>query len=176
MSAWAIEGLILSWQQMGKKSYGARVLRRVSSAYHTVHLFTFHKGPRAYKSKFRFCLCLKSSMAMGQVHEIGKNPHLLRSYEVLLIKDNETLSLQCLLVSFPVLIISFFSPFHFLSFNVLPQWVDPGAMVGLRLCMCIGVPEIQKDGDFCHLCQSQMLSALKSILHNYTSSGTTLYM
>lgn len=38
---------------------------------------------------------------MGQVHKIGNNPHLLGSYEVLVIKDYGTLSLQCLFISFP---------------------------------------------------------------------------
>lgn len=81
------------------------------------------------------------------------------------IQEYETLSLQYLLVSFPVLVIYFsFFLFHFLSLEKMD--LDLRVMVGLRLCMNEGFPEIQRDGDFHQLCQHQMFSALKSIQRN----------
>lgn len=140
MSARANKGLTLSWKQIGKKNpWCQNVEKHFQCVSHCSS--TCHKGPWIWKPEFKFCVLLKSSMAMGQVHKVDNNPHGLANYEVLLnprIGNPDPI----ILVSFfsCVLAITFlFSLFHFLSFDIL--FLDLRAMVGLRLCMNVGVPE-----------------------------------
>lgn len=140
MSAGANKGLTLSWKQIGKKNPMVPECWEAFPVCVTLLIYLSQRT-RIWKPEFKFCVLLKSSLAMGQVNKVDNNPHLLGNYEVLLhprIGNPD----PTILVSFfsCVLAIPFlFSLFHFLSFDIL--FLDLRVMVGLRLCINVGFPE-----------------------------------
>lgn len=115
-------------------------------------------------------MSLKGSMAMGQVHEVDNNPHLLGSYELSLnpgVWNPE-----------PVIPVSFFSffLFHFLSFNILPHWIW-GSWLDWDLVWMKAFLRFREMVIFTS-CANTRCSLLlnQSYITNYVSLRTTLYM